>query len=92
MTLAAPLSSHSVAYLARTAAACVVVILVVAFFWYCLWKFVLEPNPLIRDFFDLDLKASDKNKVNTGKKHSTDANLSVANNSRTTRRHTKPTM
>ncbi len=24
--------------------------------WTLLWKFVLEPNPLIRDFFDLDKK------------------------------------
>ena len=32
-----------------------VALLVVALFWYVMWKFVLEPNPLIREFFDLDV-------------------------------------
>lgn len=27
---------------------------IVAMFWYVMWKYVFEPNPLIRDFFDLD--------------------------------------
>jgi type IV secretory pathway TrbL component len=35
----------------------VVIIAVIALFWFLLWKFVLEPDPLIRDFFDLDIKA-----------------------------------
>lgn len=29
---------------------------VISLFWLLLWKFVLAPNPLIRDFFDLDKK------------------------------------
>ncbi len=33
------------------------VIAVIIFFWYLMWKLVLEPNPLIRDFFDLDQKS-----------------------------------
>jgi hypothetical protein len=31
-------------------------LLAIALFWYLMWKFVLESNPLVRDFFDLDLK------------------------------------
>lgn len=31
-----------------------VILLIVILFWYIFWKFVLEPNPLVRDFFDLD--------------------------------------
>lgn len=27
---------------------------IVAMFWFVMWKYVFEPNPLIRDFFDLD--------------------------------------
>ena len=27
---------------------------IVFLFWYIMWKFVLEPNPDVRDFFDLD--------------------------------------
>jgi len=30
------------------------VIAAIYFLWYLLWKLALEPNPLIRDFFDLD--------------------------------------
>ncbi len=36
------------------------VIVVAVVFWTLMWKFVLEPNPLIREFFDLDLKKKDK--------------------------------
>jgi hypothetical protein len=32
------------------------VVLAIALMWYLLWKFILEPNPVVRDFFDLDLK------------------------------------
>jgi flagellar biogenesis protein FliO len=32
------------------------VLVVIFTLWYLLWKFVLEKNPLIRDFFDLDQK------------------------------------
>ena len=31
-------------------------LLIVFTLWLLLWKLILEPNPLIRDFFDLDLK------------------------------------
>lgn len=27
----------------------------VTFFWFLLWKFILEPNPVVREFFDLDV-------------------------------------
>lgn len=37
--------------------------LVIIFLWYFLWKVVLEPNPLIRDFFDLDSKRYDDKRV-----------------------------
>lgn len=30
--------------------------IIVLFLWFVFWKLILEPNPLIRDFFDLDLK------------------------------------
>lgn len=39
-----------------------VIISVIAVLWLLLWKFVLEPNPLIRDFFDLDVKPRNKKK------------------------------
>jgi hypothetical protein len=29
---------------------------VVGVLWFFLWKYILEPNPLVRDFFDLDQK------------------------------------
>ena len=32
---------------------------IIYFLWYILWKFVFEPNPLVRDFFDLE---NDKSK------------------------------
>jgi hypothetical protein len=32
----------------------VFVLVFVAIAWTLFWKFVLEPNPLIRDFFDLE--------------------------------------
>jgi hypothetical protein len=28
----------------------------VLMFWVLMWKYVFEPNPLVRDFFDLDRK------------------------------------
>ncbi len=40
----------------RVLAPFVIVLSVVFGFWYLMWKFVLEPNPLVRDFFDLDQK------------------------------------
>lgn len=29
---------------------------VIGLLWYALWKLVLEHNPIVRDFFDLDRK------------------------------------
>ena len=40
----------------------VVVLAIVAIFWYIMWKFAFEPNPLVRDFFDLDQAERLKNK------------------------------
>ena len=40
----------------------IVVLAIIGVFWTIMWKFVLEPNPLIRDFFDLDQAAKTKNK------------------------------
>ncbi len=40
----------------------IVVLAIIAVFWTIMWKFVLEPNPLIRDFFDLDQAPKGKNK------------------------------
>jgi hypothetical protein len=34
----------------------VLVFAFVVLFWYLLWKFVLEQNPAVRDFFDMDVK------------------------------------
>lgn len=39
----------------------VIVLAIVSVFWTIMWKFVLEPNPLIRDFFDLDQGKKKKN-------------------------------
>lgn len=39
-----------------------IVLSIIAVFWYIMWKFAFEPNPLIRDFFDLDRK-DNKNKL-----------------------------
>ena len=40
----------------RGLASIAVVVLVISILWLVLWKFVLEQNPLIREFFDLDKK------------------------------------
>ena len=32
----------------------------VLMFWILMWKYVFEPNPLVRDFFDLDRKPTHK--------------------------------
>jgi hypothetical protein len=44
-------------------ASLVVIIAAIFLLWVLLWKFVLEPNPLVRDFFDLDLKDKSKKKT-----------------------------
>jgi hypothetical protein len=64
------LNTHTMAGLVRATAALLVCILTVLLLWYLLWKFVLEPNPLIRDFFDLDeakTKDKEKDKAKIGK-------------------------
>lgn len=38
----------------------VLFILIVCFLWFVLWKLILQPNPLIRDFFDLDKQLDNK--------------------------------
>ena len=30
------------------------ILLIVGFLWFIMWKFVFEPNPVIREFFDLN--------------------------------------
>ena len=45
-----------------SAASLAIVLAIVAIFWTIMWKFVFEPNPLIRDFFDLDQAERLKNK------------------------------
>lgn len=50
----------SIQQVAYTVISVLVVILIIVTFWTLMWKFVLEPNPLIRDFFDLDQKDKPK--------------------------------
>jgi hypothetical protein len=46
----------------------VILFLFISLLWYIFWTFVLKPNPLIRDFFDLqqpgDLKDNESSKKN----------------------------
>lgn len=42
----------------KSLASLAVVFLIIYVLWYTLWKLVFEPNPIVRDFFDLDSKAS----------------------------------
>lgn len=50
----------SIQQVAYTVISVLVVIIIIVTFWTLMWKFVLEPNPLIRDFFDLDQKDKPK--------------------------------
>ena len=36
---------------------------IVFMLWYIMYKFVFEPNPIIRDFFDLDRKIDPNRKI-----------------------------
>jgi len=47
-----------------------VILAVVAVAWIVLWKLVLERNPLVRDFFDLDkyTNNTDKSKIDNKNK------------------------
>ena len=38
----------------------IIVFVIVCFLWFGFWKLVLEPNPIIRDFFDLDKPKKDR--------------------------------
>lgn len=40
--------------IATTLLTLIFVLSVVVVAWYLLWTFILAPNPLVRDFFDLD--------------------------------------
>jgi hypothetical protein len=37
-----------------------IILLVIGLLWALLWKLILEPNPVVRDFFDLDRKDTPK--------------------------------
>jgi len=37
-----------------------IILLVIVLLWTLLWKLILEPNPVVRDFFDLDRKEPKK--------------------------------
>ena len=41
------------------------VLSVICVLWYIVWKFVLEKNPLIREFFDLDQPLKQQKKTNS---------------------------
>ncbi len=55
---------YSVSITGRALAASILsillVVVVVLVLWTLLWKFIIEPNPLIRQFFDLDKQARKK--------------------------------
>lgn len=38
----------------NVAVSILVTVIVIVLLWIALWKLILEPNPLVRDFFDLD--------------------------------------
>ena len=38
----------------KSFASIAVVFIIIYILWYILWKLAFEPNPLVRDFFDLD--------------------------------------
>lgn len=47
---------------AATLATLVFALCIVTSLWYIMWKFAFEPNPIVREFFDLDKKSdSEKN-------------------------------
>jgi len=52
----------SVGQLVNSVVSLAVVLAIIAIFWTIMWKFAFEPNPLIRDFFDLDQAERLKNK------------------------------
>lgn len=52
-----------------TLVGCLIVVL-----WTLLWKFVLEPNPIIREFFDLDRRRKDTKDTKTTKKEEINKN------------------
>ena len=38
------------------------ILAIIFILWFILWKLILEPNPIVRDFFDLDRKPASKKK------------------------------
>ena len=40
----------------KSLASLALVFLIIYVLWYTLWKLAFEPNPIVRDFFDLDSK------------------------------------
>jgi hypothetical protein len=58
--IVAEMSMKQVVY---SIASLLVIVAAILLLWVILWKFVLEPNPLVRDFFDLDLKDKSKKKT-----------------------------
>jgi hypothetical protein len=57
--------------LAATLAVLLLAVAVVALLWYGMWKLAFEPNPIIREFFDLDKKKNTINEINSKKKTTT---------------------
>lgn len=52
----------------KSFASIAVVFIIIYLLWYILWKLAFEPNPLVRDFFDLDSnKAHQKEQGNRKK-------------------------
>ena len=42
----------------KSLASLTIVFLIIYVLWYTLWKLAFEPNPIVRDFFDLDSKTT----------------------------------
>ena len=72
------LSSSSSPYIFIVSSLCLSLALIIVL-WTLLWRFVLEPNPIVREFFELDkdtkevsrTKHSDeRNKINNKDKNS----------------------
>jgi len=40
-----------------------IVLFIILLLWLFLWKVILEPNPIIREFFDLDQKEKTTSRV-----------------------------
>ena len=56
MSLATEAAVSAVVAVLRAILPVAFVLVAVVIAWFLFWKFVLEPNPLVRDFFDLEKK------------------------------------